>query len=142
MSANTELLNFVYQNSQMGVETIDKLMDITDNEEFKSHIKRQWEEYEEINSEAKKMLTDAGCDEKGIGKLEKLKTYMMINIQTLKDKSPSHIAEMLMIGSNMGVIDAVKNIKKYYDADKEVINLMGKLLETEENNLQKLRRFL
>lgn len=54
MSANTELLSFVYQNSQMGVETIDKLMDITDNEEFKSHIKRQWEEYEEINSEAKK----------------------------------------------------------------------------------------
>lgn len=90
----------------------------------------------------KKMLTDAGQDERGIGKLEKLKTYMMINIQTLKDKSPSHIAEMLMIGSNMGVIDAVKNIKKYYDADKEVINLMGKLLETEENNLQKLRRFL
>ena len=38
----------------------------------------------------------------------------MINIQTLTDKSASHISEMLIIGSNMGIINALnllKNIK-------------------------------
>ena len=31
MNANTELLNFIYQNSQMGVDTVRQLMDITEN---------------------------------------------------------------------------------------------------------------
>ena len=30
MNANTELLNFIYQNSQMGVDTVRQLMDITE----------------------------------------------------------------------------------------------------------------
>ena len=34
MNANTELLNFIYQNSQMGVDTVRQLMDITENADF------------------------------------------------------------------------------------------------------------
>ena len=33
--------------------------------------------------------------------LKKIRTYLMINMQTLTDKSTSHIAEMMMIGSTM-----------------------------------------
>ena len=67
----------------------------------------------------------------------------MINMQTLTDKSPSHIAEMLIIGSNMGVIDAIKNIKKYeQEAEANIIKLMKKLLRFEENNIQQLKKFL
>jgi hypothetical protein len=31
----------------------------------------------------------------------------------MTDKTPFHIAEMLIIGSNMGIINAIKNLKKY-----------------------------
>lgn len=67
---------------------------------------------------------------------------MMINMQTLTDKTSSHIAEMLIIGSNMGVIDAVKNLKKYTGAEKDITNIMEKLLTIEENNVQQLQKFL
>ena len=36
MNANSEMLNFIYQNSQMGVRTIEQLMDIAEDDEFKS----------------------------------------------------------------------------------------------------------
>lgn len=142
MNGNAELLNFVYQNSQMGVDTIKQLIGITDNEEFSRHLQSQYDEYKAINEEARKMLNKNGFDEKGIGKLDKAKTYIMINIQTLTDKSPSHISEMLIIGSNMGVINAVKNMKKYGDAEKDILNLMNRLLRFEENNIQQLKSFL
>lgn len=142
MNGNAEMLNFIYQNSQMGVRTIEQLLDIAEDEEFKQHMDAQYNEYEEIHNIAAKMLNKRGYDEKGINAFEKLRTYLMINMQTITDKSSSHIAEMLIIGSNMGVIDAVKNIKKYQGADQEIIDLMKRLLKFEENNIQQLKKFL
>ena len=66
----------------------------------------------------------------------------MINLQTLTDKSASHIAEMLIIGSNMGIINAVKNLKKYKNAEPSIIDLMNRLLKFEEDNVQQLKEFL
>ncbi len=142
MNGNAELLNFVYQNSQMGVDTIRQLIGIVEDEEFKKHLELQQKEYEAIHSEAGKMLNSSGYDEKGIGAFEKLRTYLMINMQTLTDKSSSHIAEMLMVGSNMGIINAIKNIKKYDDAEQDIKSLMERLLKFEENNVQRLKDFL
>lgn len=142
MNKNAELLNFIYQNSQMGVDTINQLIDIVEDENFKKQLESQLNEYKEIHSAAKKSLNENGYDEKGIGTLEKIRTYLMINMQTLTDKTPSHISEMLIIGSNMGIINAVKNLKKYKDAESDILSLMKKLLKFEEDNVQQLKEFL
>ena len=142
MNGNAELLNFVYQNSQMGVDTIKQLIDIVEDEDFKRHLESQFNEYEKIHIAAKKQLNENGYDEKGISALEKIKTYLMINMQTLMDKTSSHISEMLIIGSNMGIINAFKNLKKYKNAEPDILGLMERLLRIEENNVQQLKQFL
>jgi len=142
MNGNAELLNFIYQNSQMGVHTLEQLIDIVENEEFKRHLESQYREYQDIHRAAKEALNKNGYDEKGIGAFDKIKTYLMINMQTLTDRSASHISEMLIIGSNMGIINAIKNLKKYKDAEPDIKNLMERLLRFEENNIQQLKAFL
>ena len=114
-----------------------------DNEAFKKRIEAQLKEYEQIHEEAKKLLNRHGYDEKGIGALEKIMAYLMIDMKTLMDKSSSHIAEMLIQGSNMGIIDAVKRINQYEkEAEKEVTALMKRLLKFEENNVERLKEAL
>lgn len=142
MNENAELLNFIYQNSQMGVDTIKQLIGIVKDDKFKKQLESQFKEYEEIHSAARKMLNENGYDEKGISAMEKIRTYLMLNIQTMTDKSPSHISEMLIIGSNMGIINAVKNLKKYKGAEAKIKSLMERLLKFEENNVQRLKEFL
>ena len=142
MNGNTELLNFIYQNSEMGVTTIKQLLDISASQEFNQLLRSQLSEYTKINKQARALLNQNGCDEKGLSKLEKIRTYMMISLQTLTDKSPSHIAEMMIIGSNMGILDATKNLKHYTDAEKDIKTLMNRLLKFEENNVQQLKEFL
>lgn len=142
MNGNAELLNFVYQNSEMGVNTIEQLLEIVEDENFKKRLESQVNEYREINKAARQALNENGYDEKGISTLDKIKTYLMVNMQTLNDKSTSHIAEMLVIGSNMGVINAIKNIRKYKNAEPGIVGLMERLLKFEENNIQELKAFL
>lgn len=49
---------------------------------------------------------------------------------------------MLIIGSNMGIINAVKNLKKYKGVEAKIRSLMERLLIFEENNVQRLKEFL
>lgn len=142
MNGNAELLNFVYQNSQMGVDTIKQLTNITEDASFKAHLESEYNEYNDIHTAARKALNENGYDEKGISAMEKIKTDLVLNMQTLTDKSPSHISEMLIIGSNMGVVNAVRSLKKYQNAEPNCVNLMDRLLKFEENNIQQLKAFL
>lgn len=140
---NAELLNFVYQNSQMGVDTITQLMDITKDEAFKDRLHAQLKEYRQIHDQAAQMLEENGFNEEGLSAFEKIRTYLMVNFQTLSDDSTSHIAEMLMVGSNMGVIDAIKNIRKYRQkAEPDIVKLMEHLKQFEENNVERFKQYL
>ena len=140
---NAELLNFIYQNSQMGVDTVTQLMDISQDEPFKARLHAQLKEYRQIHDQAAQMLETNGFTEEGLSAFEKIRTYLMINFQTLSDDSTSHLAEMLMVGSNMGVIDAIKNIKKYQGkVEQKILDLMVHLREFEENNVERFKEFL
>lgn len=145
MDGNNEILNFIYQNSEMGIETIKQLIDITKNstnEEFKNILKSQYNEYEKIFKETEEIIKSRGKDPKDINSFAKISTYIMINMKTLADKSPSHISEMLIQGSTMGIIDATKRINQYDDADKEILDLANRLLEIEKDNQEEWKKFL
>jgi hypothetical protein len=104
-------------------------------------LQSQYNEYKTIAEQVQKLLHDNGCDEKGLSAFEKMRTYLMINMQTLADKSSSNIAEMMIIGSNMGVIDAIKISRQYRNADADILALMEKLRIFEENNINALKAF-
>ena len=142
MNGNAELLNYIYQNSQMGTTTIGQLLDIVEGSDFRSQMSSQYNEYKEINDEAKRLLNENGFDEKGINAFDRIRTYLMINMKTLTDKSSSNIAEMMIIGSNMGVIEAIRSLKKYKDANPEILGLMERLKAFEENNITSLKAYL
>ena len=142
MNDNARLLNFVYQNAQMGVDSIRQLMGIVENKELKEHLKTQFQGYEEFQNTARQMLEENGFDEKEISAFSKISTYLMINMQLLTDKSATHIAEMMIQGTNMGVIHAIKNLNECEDAEQDIRNLMEKLQKFEEHNIEKLKEFL
>ncbi len=143
MNANTELLNFVYQNSQMGVGTLQQLIEITEDISFKGFLENHLEGYEKFHKRARKMLNQNGYDEKGLSAFDKIKTYLMVNIQTVNDQSASNIAGMLINGSTMGIIDAVKKLHQYEgNVEKDIKKLMEDLREFEEKNVEELKEYL
>ena len=71
MSGDAELLNFIYQNSQMGVDTIRQLIGVVEDKDLKEHLKTQFQGYEEFHQAAKELLNEHGYDEKGLGIMEK-----------------------------------------------------------------------
>lgn len=142
MDANIEMLNYIYQNAQMGENTLEQLMKISKDENFNKLLGSQFSEYKEIFNEAQQKLTALNKEAKDLSAGRKVMTYIMINFETLKDSSPSHISQMLIQGSTMGIIAITKNLKEYKDANQDIISLGQKLLEFEQQNVEECKKFL
>ncbi len=142
MDGNIELLNYIYQNSEMGKDTLTQLIKMTTDENFKNNLKSQLNEYNSIFNEADEKLKSNNKESKSIGTLTKVSTYISINFNTLINKTPSHMAEMLIQGSTMGIIDITKKIKEYKSQDQTILGLANKLLQFEQKNIDELKKFL
>ncbi len=142
MDDDIKLLNFVYQNSKMGVDTISQLIDIVEGNKFKLYLKKKQHGYKRFNLKARRLLNKHGFSEKDLTTYEKVRTYLMISAQTLTDHSTSHIAKMMIVGTTMGIINAIRNINKYHRAKKEIIKLIKDLKRFEEKSFNDLKIFL
>lgn len=144
MEKNAELLNYVYQNAQMGRGSIEKLLGIVnENEDFISVLKKHLSEYVSFCDDAADLLREMGKEVKEINKMQKAETSMMISMKTLAEKTPDHVSEMLMQGSVMGIIQITRRIKRYENvADERVMSLAQKLLDMEEHNFNEYKKFL
>lgn len=89
------------------------------------------------------MLNENGYDEKGLSAFEKIRTYLMVNIQTMKDHSASNIAAMLIQGSSMGITEALQKLNRYEgETEKDIRKLMEELKKFEERNIEELKAYL
>lgn len=142
LNGNEELLSFIYENSAMGIVTLEQMAGYAQEENFKQHLNDELEQYRNINKEVLELLKKRGIDESGLAAREKVKTYLSVSERTYEDKSTSHLAEVLIVGSNMGITDGIQSVRKYNKAEKEISDLMNKLIHMEEKNVERLKDFL
>ena len=65
-----------------------------------------------------------------------------IQMNTINDKSNSHIADMLIQGTTMGIVKGRQLLNQNPDADKEIIQVLDNFVRMQENNVEKLKTFL
>ncbi|MEG1008450.1 MAG: hypothetical protein RSF67_01280 [Clostridia bacterium] len=142
MNENVEMLNYIYQNAKMGKSTIDQIIKEVSDITFKDVLKEQLKDYEKVIDNTKVYLSEFNKQEKDITDLSKIVTYLSIKMSTLNDDTSSHIADMLIKGSTMGTVEITKKLNKYTNIDDSIKMLASKLLKIEENNIEKLKKYL
>lgn len=138
------MLNFIRQNTQMGRQGIMDVLPKVENENssFTGALNRQMREYENIYAEADKMLGELGGQRENISAMSKISSQMMTTMKTMTDSSVSHIADMMIQGSSMGVTKIIQHQKDYDQSNPRITALADKLLKTEQNNIEELKKFL
>lgn len=137
-----ELLQFVRQNAQMGTVTLSALSEMPIGEDVKKVLASQLAEYQAVFDAAGNKLTAAGEDTKNVGTVTQVAATAMLNMQSLLDKSDSHIAEMVMVGSARGIVSVTRRIRENPNGNIDCVNLAYRLLAVEERNFCELKRFL
>lgn len=138
-SQTTTLLNDVFQNAQMGVDSTQRLIELAEDKPFQSVLIAQRNRYQDIYD---RTLQLSDQELKGKKTLQKLSSTMMINFQTIKDKTPSHLAGMMIQGNTMGVIDMTKSLRENQAADSSVLGLAQDLLSMQKSNIDEMKPYL
>ena len=142
MNSNLKLLTAIYQNAKIAIQSINDLMDSVKNAGLKKEISEQELAYQVIAKECIMISSSENQNLKDNNWFEKAKLWTSIKFSTFSDQSTSHLAEMMMLGTMMGMIDIIRELSLNKDADIEILELGKKLLETEENHITKLKKYI
>lgn len=142
MLNDVRILQSVRKTARMGCEGIDEILPKTESEKFRIALETQQKEYREICDEADRMLVLKKAEPEDLGPMAKMGSKTMTMMKTMKDDSEEHLAEMMYQGSAMGVTKIIRNLREYKVDDPKVRVLAERLLKTEENNMDQMKKFL
>lgn len=138
----TDFLSEIYRGANMGVQTINNiLMKVTDNAIY-NELKYQLRSYEEVANEAYVEIMKRNNKPKDISVFDKMSAKMSIGINTFINSKPSHIADMLIKGNTMGVTGITRSLNYHSNADQDIKGLADRFIKLEQDNIDRLKKFL
>ena len=96
MLTEAELLQYIYQTTEMGRDGIQSVLPHAEDETFHQALEQQLTEYEKLYGATGKMLRERGQEPKGLNPMVKASSEMMSAMKTMADHSTSKIAEMMI----------------------------------------------
>lgn len=145
MNANTEILEYIYKDANMGAESITTLIKTLQSKDnkIKPVLEEELKKYEEYIKKSEKQLKKLKVELKEFSTMSKMSSWMGIKMEMLKDNSDARIADMLIKGLTMGTIDMNKRIDNYEKiVDKDVLKLAKEFKSFQEDSIEKLKVYL
>ena len=138
-----EALAEIYRNAQLALESINDILPQVDDEETRTELLRQHEEYEKFAARAACLAKDLDLELKEPNFMKKAMMWSSIKMSTLTDNSRSHIADMMLQGTVMG-ISALKTTAGEVptDGNDEILKLLNEMIDMEEEFEKRWKAFL
>ncbi len=138
-----EALAEIYRNAQLALVSISDILPEVDDEEVKSQLHAQHEEYERFSARAAVLAKDMGLELKEPNPMKKAMMWGSIKMNTLTDNSRAHIAEMMVQGTVMGITSLRTTASELpIDGNDAIISLLNEMIKTEENFEKKWKEYL
>ncbi len=139
---NINALDEISKGTCMGVDAIDYILEKVEDVELKKTLELERNKYKDIFKKIEDIYPKYNNDEvHKTSVMNKAMTWYGINMKTLTDHSTSKLAELLLQGTNMGIIEGRK-ILNNKDLDKQVKNIINEYVSMQEDSVEKLKTFL
>lgn len=136
------VLNEVSQIAQMGMSTISFVANRINDFEMKKELISMYSQYSNILLQVNQHFEKYGEVPEDSPFRTKMMSFYGIKANLAKDKSNSHIAEMMIEGTMMGIIKCQKLLNCNLDVDKSTIELIKDFNKFQRENIDKLNAFL
>ena len=142
MDNNRYILNELNKGLKMGMDSISNVSEKVQDDRFKQDLKYQYDEYNKILNEVNNELTNYDDFPKELNPMQKAVAWIGVEMNTITDKSNSKIAELMIQGTNMGIIEGVKLLNQNPYADEKVKNVLNEFIKFQENTVEQLKKYL
>lgn len=140
---NLNILDEVNKGATMGMDAISFVSEKVEDSKFKQVLDTEYNKYKKISNRVNDLYTNYSNKEPHeTNAMNKAMTWYGIQMKTMTDDTTSKLSELLMQGTNMGIIEGRRLLNQNQDADKDVKNILNDFVVMQEDSIETLKKYL
>lgn len=139
---NLKVLKELHKGAQMGINALSYVSDKVTDDGFKRELSTQYNQYEDILNRVTDLYNDYGEVPSNSNFKNDMMTWMGVQMNTINDKSPSKISELLIQGNTMGIIEGRRLLNHNPSVETNIKQTLNDFVNLQENTVTKLKEYL
>lgn len=139
---DAEILREVQKNAEMAIMAIDTINDKVYDDNLAMQLSKQALKYSRIRNKAVDKMIEGKAEPYRANHINQMMLVGGIHANTLLNTSTGHIAELLIRGSNRGITQMCKALNHHERAEGFSVEIARELMDFEEENVERLKRYL
>ena len=137
------ILDEINKGATMGIDAIKNIKPKVQDRVFLNVLDTEEDKYCRISSRVDKVYKKFSTKEPHEpSKMEQAMASMGIEMRTLTDDTTSKLAELLVKGTNMGIIEGRRLLNHNPNASSEVHALLEEFVTMQEDSVETLKKYL
>jgi len=142
MEQTEKLLQSIVENARMGIYACEQLLTKSDDFKIRKEIMLEKQHYSEIARDAEQRMFEKGIEPKPEGMMQRMGMWMGMQMNTISDRSPEHLADMLIQGATMGIVEMTKARNSNPGASADAQGIASAFIEKQQAAIDRLKSFL
>jgi hypothetical protein len=140
---NLNILDEVNKGATMGMDAISYVAEKAKDNTFKDVLDIEFNKYEKISKRVNKIYENYSSKEPHeTNAMTKAMTWYGVQMKTMTDDTTSKLSELLMQGTNMGIIEGRRLLNQNPNADKDVKDVLNDFVVMQEDSVETLKKYL
>ena len=140
---NLNILDEVNKGATMGMDAISYVSEKVEDNDFKKVLDTEYNKYKDISNRVNNLYDNYSSKEPHkTNAMNKMMTWYGIQMKTMVDDTTSKISELLMQGTNMGIIEGRRLLNKNQNIEPDVKNILNDFVVMQEDSVETLKKYL
>ena len=140
---NLNILDEINKGATMGMDAISYVSEKVRDNNFKKVLDTEYNKYKNISTRVNKLYNNYSNKEPHeTNTMNKVMTWYGIQMKTMTDDSTSKLSELLMQGTNMGIIEGRKLLNHNTNIEHDVKNILNDFVVMQEDSVETLKKYL
>ena len=139
---NLKILKEIHKATKMGMNSISFVAEKLDNNELKDNLSFQYTQYGQVMDRVNKLYENYGEIPEDKNVMNTIMGWTGVQMNTMTDKTPSHIAEIMIEGTTMGIIEGRRLLNNNPSMDTDVKQILNDFVVMQEDSVETLKKYL
>ena len=139
---NLNVLDEINKGATMGMDAISFISQKVEDNQFKNILKTEYNKYKDISARVNKLYNNFATNKEPheTNTMNKMMTWYGIQMKTMTDDTK--LSELLMQGTNMGIIEGRRLINQNANVSSDVKNILHDFVTMQEDSVETLKKYL
>lgn len=140
---NLNILDEVNKGATMGMDAITYVSEKVKDGDFKQVLNVEYDKYKNISNRVNELYSNYSSKEPHeTNAMNKMMTWYGIQMKTMTDNTTSKLSELLMQGTNMGIIEGRRLLNQNNTIEPAVEHILNDFVTMQEDSVETLKKYL